>query len=168
MAPPSQMLSAILFCLVALVSGAPSAFAAGSGDVLSSGAGSITSDGTLDPIGDGRFRVSGREYSLRLSGEDSSGCFRGSVRASEEAVLSVPHYAGTHGGSISVVSENGTLLISYRGTVDRYTGRGDWSVVRGTGACADVGGSGTYVSVLRASTDSEFRIDLRGRFNDAG
>lgn len=167
MAPPSRTLGAILLSLVTLFSGATSALAAGGGDVSIGGNGTISSDGSLDPLGDGRFRVSGREYTLRVASDDVTGCFRGSVRVSEDAVLSVPHYAGTHGGSMTISSDGGSLLIAYRGTVDRNTGRGDWWVVRGSGACADVGGLGNYVSVLRTGSDAEFHLDLRGRFNEA-
>src|SRR5215210_3748861 len=141
MATPSRALGALLSGLAALVISVSAVFAA-SGTLAGTGTGVISSEGTLDPLGDGRFRVSGREYSVRLVSDDAAACFRGNVRISEEAVLSVPHYAGSHNGSMNVTSDSGSLLIAYRGSMDRYTGRGDWWVVRGSGACADVTGLG--------------------------
>jgi hypothetical protein len=127
------------------------------------GTGDVASGGVLQPIGDGRFKVSGREYQARLSTDDNVSCFRGSIRVSEDAVLSVPHYAGSHEGSIEVNADGGTLVLQYRGDVSRYAGKGDWWVVRGAGACSNVTGSGDYASTFSTGADSKYRLELRGR-----
>ncbi|MFN0071832.1 MAG: hypothetical protein ACKVVP_10135 [Chloroflexota bacterium] len=151
----------VAIALIAAIT--PVAAASMTGPITGSGTGVVSSGGGLDPIGDGRFRVSGREYQARFSSDDPGGCFRGSIRISEEAILSVPHYAGTHEGAMVIQGDAGTLQLQYRGSVDRYNGKGNWWVVRGTSACADVHGMGTYVTSLRTAPDLEYRLELRGQ-----
>ena len=127
------------------------------------GTGSVDSGGVLQPLGDGRFKVSGREYEAKLATDDSVSCFRGAMRVSEDAVLSVPHYAGSHEGYMDINADGGTLTLQYRGDVSRYAGKGDWWVVRGAGACAGITGSGDYSSTFSIGDDSKYRIELRGR-----
>ena len=141
---------------------APAQAAVANSAVAVTVSGSMVSGGGLDPIGDGRFRVTSREYAGRVAGEDLTGCFRGFARVVEHATLSVPHYAGSHHGTISIASDAGTLLLEYRGSVDRMAGRGEWWVVRSSGTCADATGSGTYNSVFRAEAEPEYRLELRG------
>ena len=153
-----------ILAAVALVAmAAPVGAAVAVSFVNGAGTGSVASGGALQPIGDGRFRVSGREYQAHLAGDDLSGCFRGSLRVSEEAILSVPHYAGSHEGVIDISGDAGTLQLRYRGDVNRYEGKGSWLVLRGTGRCADMSGSGTYASVFLSSGEPEYRLELHGR-----
>lgn len=158
---PPLALGVLLWPLLTLV--ATPTFAATVGPVSAVSVGTMVSPGALDPIGDGRFRVSGREYVGRMASDDPSGCFRGTMSVFEDAVLSVPHYAGTHEGRIIITSEAGTVHLSYRGAVDRFVGRGRWWVTRGTGDCAETGGLGEYQSALRAGQEPEYRLDLQGQ-----
>jgi hypothetical protein len=127
------------------------------------GNGNVSSGGGLQPIGDGRFKVAGREYEAKFAANEGLSCFRGTIRVSENAVLSVPHYAGTHEGYIDITADAGTLVLQYRGDVNRYAGKGDWWVVRGAGACAEVTGSGDYTSEFSTEPDSKYKLELRGR-----
>ena len=147
--------------LALIISVAPVAAASVVRSINGVGTGNVASGGGLQPLGDGRFKVSGREYEAKLATDES--CFRGSIRVSEDAVLSVPHYAGSHEGYIEINADGGTITLQYRGDVSRYAGRGDWWVVRGTGACAGVTGSGDYSSTFSIGDDSKYRIELRGR-----
>lgn len=160
-APPRILRDTLLAAMLVVVT--VSAASASSGPVTASAAGGVAAGGTLQPVGDGRFRVSGREYQARLASDDTLGCLRGQARVTEDAVLSVPHYAGQHEGIMAITSDVGSLHLQYRGSVDRYNGKGDWWVVRGTGACTSVGGVGSYVSALRAAGEPEYRLELRGR-----
>jgi hypothetical protein len=154
----------VLLAAAALtVSAMPAAAASLVGPLSGVGTGSVASGGVLQPVGDGRFRVTGREYQVRMSADEASGCFRGSLRVSEEAVLSVPHYAGAHEGTMEIASDAGTLLLRYRGDVNRYVGKGDWWVVRGTASCADVSGTGDYMSSFSSGQATEYRLELHGR-----
>jgi hypothetical protein len=163
MLPVRRSLHGILVALSLVMSVAPVSAASVVRTVNGVGTGSVAAGGGLQPIGDGRFKVSGREYHARFSTDDALGCFRGPMRVSEEAVLSVPHYAGSHEGFIEISSDGGMLLLQYRGDVSRYAGRGDWWVVRGTGACLDVSGSGNYVSAFSQAPEPQYRLELRGR-----
>jgi hypothetical protein len=153
----------VLLAAAALTVSAVPAAASLLGTVDGVGTGSVASGGGLQPVGDGRFRVTGREYQARMSADEASGCFRGSLRVSEEAVLSVPHYAGSHEGTMEIASDAGTLLLRYRGDVNRYVGKGDWWIVRGTTGCADVTGSGDYTSSFSSGQSTEYRLELHGR-----
>jgi hypothetical protein len=158
-----RSIQGIVAALALAISVAPASAATVVRPVNGVGTGNVAAGGGLQPIGDGRFKISGREYTARLSTEDSVSCFRGSLRVSEDAVLSVPNYSGTHQGFIEITAEGGTLLLQYRGDVRRYSGRGDWWVVRGTGGCADVTGSGNYVSAFSQAPELQYRLELRGR-----
>jgi hypothetical protein len=163
MLPIHRYLHGLLAALALAGSVAPASAASVIRPISGVGTGGLASGGGLEPIGDGRFRVSGREYQARLTTDDTVGCFRGSMRVSEEAILSVPNYAGSHEGYIEISAESGMLLLRYRGDVSRYAGKGDWWVVRGVGACADLTGSGSYASVFRTGPDTQYRLELRGR-----
>jgi hypothetical protein len=162
MTPVHRSLRAIFAAAAISVMTAPAIMAASLGPVSGSGRGGVSTGGSLEPVGDGRFRVSGREYHARLQADDPLGCFRGQTRVTETAILSVPHYAGSHEGAIVISGEAGTMQLRYRGRVDRYAGRGDWWVDRGTGGCAAIGGGGNYETSLRSGNDPEYRIELRG------
>ena len=163
MIPVHRSIHGILAALALAVSVTPASAASVVRPVNGVGTGSVVAGGGLQPIGDGRFKVSGREYHARFSTDETLSCFRGSMKVSEDAVLSVPHYAGSHEGFIEISADAGMLLLQYRGDVSRYAGRGDWWVVRGVGACADVTGSGNYVSAFSQAKEPEYRLELRGR-----
>jgi hypothetical protein len=165
MFPVHRSLHGILAAVALVAMTAPVAAAGTVSSVNGVGTGSVASGGALQPIGDGRFRVLGREYQAHLSSDDASTCFRGSLRVSEEAILSVPHYAGSHEGVIDISGDAGTLQLRYRGDVNHYEGKGSWLVVRGTGGCADLSGSGTYTSAFLSSGEPSYRLELHGRVN---
>lgn len=163
MYPVLRSFQGILAGLALVISVAPASAASVVRPINGVGIGNVASGGGLQPIGDGRFKVTGREYLARLATDDPLGCFKGSMRVSEDATLSVPHYAGAHEGFIEINADSGTLLLQYRGDVSRYAGRGDWWVVRGLGGCADVTGSGSYASSFNTGLVPEYRLELRGR-----
>jgi hypothetical protein len=164
MFPVHRSIYGLLVSIALAASAAPAWAVSTVGTVNGVGTGSVTAGGGLQPIGDGRFKISGREYQARFNADDSSGCFRGAMKVSEDAVLSVPHYAGSHEGTIEIAADAGTVQLRYWGVVNRYEGRGDWWLVKGTGGCADVAGSGAYASAFRTS-DASYRLELQGRVN---
>ena len=141
--------------LLALSMTATPGFAA-TDPVFGVGTGSIVEDGEMLPTGNGRFTIDDRVYAGTSIGRSvattTADCFTGELRSVEEwALESAVRMTGTHESAVTIRSSRGVVSLRLRGQMDQFTASGTWDVVRATGGCSEIDGSGRYTAQYSSS-----------------
>ena len=128
--------------------------------------GNISEPGALVPLGGGRFAVQDRVYSGQSIGgsllDEWAMCFSGRFTSLEHWALDAPGMAGTHRATLTIHSERGRVALHLDGRIQFPTTAGRWELGQVTGACASLGGAGSYSGTF-ASTSPAFRLTLQGQ-----
>jgi len=119
--------------------------------VIGAASANIREPGSLTPTGNGRFATQGRVYagtSLGRSVDDAlAGCFTGRLTTTEEWLLESARMTGSHGSTVRIRPERGTVTLRLVGQMDEpLAASGTWAVVRATGRCAGLEGEGRYTA----------------------
>ena len=134
--------------------------------VFGVGTASTAEDGDMLPTGNGRFTIDDRVYAGRSLGRSvamlSADCFTGDFRSVEEWALETPRMVGTHESVVTIRSDRGMLTLRLRGQMEQFTASGSWEIVRASGACSALGGTGKYTA---AYTESRSGPNLRLTFD---
>ena len=138
--------------------------------VFGSATGTTVEDGDMMPTGNGRFTIDDRVYAGTSIGRSvatvAAECFTGELRSVEEWALESPRMSGTHESAVTIRSTRGVLSLRLRGQMDQFTASGTWDVVRATGGCSELDGTGRYTAQYasaRSGTTLKLTFDGEAR-----
>ncbi len=157
----------ILAVAATIATAAPPAHGQVAGEsIIGAASADIREPGSLTPVGNGRFATQGRVYagtSLGRSVEDGlADCFTGRLTTTEEWLLESARMTGTHGSTVRIRPERGTITLRLVGAMDEpLAASGTWEVVRATGPCAGLEGEGRY-TVTFSERDPNLRLTFDG------
>ena len=133
--------------------------------VFGAATGETEEPGSLTPVGNGRFAIEGRVYTGRSIGrsvhDGLAACFTGQLATSEDWRLEAPKMSGVHRSTVTIRGERSLLVLQLQGEMEFPTASGTWEVVRASGPCATVEGSGRYTATF-SHTSPEFRLTFDG------
>lgn len=145
-----------LACAALLTFGMPATTGYAATDpVFGVGTGTIVEEGEMLPTGNGRFTIDDRVYAGTTIGRSvastTADCFTGDLRAVEEWALESSRMSGTHESAVTIRSSRGVVSLRLRGQMEQFTASGTWDVVRATGGCSEIDGSGRYTAHYTSS-----------------
>jgi hypothetical protein len=137
--------------------------------VFGTATGSTEDDGDMTPTGNGKFTIDDRIYSGKIIGrsvdDDTASCFTGELRSQEEWHLESPKMVGTHESMVTIRSDGGALTLRLRGTMEQMTASGNWEIVKSTGNCSELDGTGKYTATYTSKNGPDFRLTFDGQIS---